>query len=112
MKITIIAGTGYDKDGRSISDGARTDALIRIRNKLAAMFGGFSERAQYGGWYDGTGVVMEPGRAWTIFADDDAASPEIAATFVRNALNQESVGLVIEPAAVRWLGEEAHAVAA
>lgn len=110
FKMTITAGTEFDRNGRRIAD---TDRKLRaIRQHIAARFGGFTEAQTFGGWINGAGeLVMESGRQWTILTDDQHAT-RIAARqlgeLVAQVLNQEAVVAEVTNTVAEFVGQPAN----
>lgn len=107
-RITITAGTGFDRDGRALSAQRVAQALATIRATLAQTFGGYTETDTLGGWVDGSGeLVTEPGKRWTVVEVEEMAgldSTRAAGWYVAGRiaaeLGQASVLLEVEPVAV------------
>lgn len=103
-RITITAGTGEDASGQGMAADAVERALGRVRVELAARAGGYTEAATQGGWIADGRLVQEPGRRFTVIADDDA-DPSDMARMVGRELHQRAVALEVEPLAVASIVE-------
>jgi hypothetical protein len=96
QRITITAGTGYDRHGEPLQAQDVQTALAGIRATLAGAFGGYTEAETVGGWINGAGeLVTEPGRRWValanITAGDAMKAARAVAEYARDTLRQESV---------------------
>lgn len=96
QRITITAGTGFDRHGNPLDAQDVQTALAGIRATLARAFGGYTETESLGGWINGAGdLVTEPGRRWialaSITAGEAMDAARAVAEYARDALRQESV---------------------
>lgn len=112
FRICITVGTGVDANGVALSDFVVARGVQRARETLAATFGGYTETATAGGWWDGRQLVEETGRRWIVLVTDgeeaevEAKAREAAATIAGYfaqacaALEVERVACVafVEPA--------------
>jgi hypothetical protein len=109
FRITIIAGTGYDKFNYTLQDDRLIPALRSIRDHIAQIAGGYTEYDGTGGWYQGSIAITEPGKTWVVLLDDprlDAAQAlgrELASMIARE-LQQQSVVLTVESVAMEFVG--------
>lgn len=99
-RITITAGTGYTATGRELSEFERHAATRKARAYLADAFGGYTETITTGGWLNGSELVEEPGRRWTVLTEGSAEKVEglarLAAETIAAAFRQECVVLEVE----------------
>lgn len=95
-RLAFYAGIGEDKNGQAIQD--LPAKLETIRCYLASVFGGYTEQAASGGWYDGEGrLVKEPSVVFSAVTMGPKGSGSIAsqghkaAQFIATQLNQSAV---------------------
>lgn len=59
QRTSVYIGIEKDRAGHQISDQTRANALIEIRRKAAAAFGGYTLFNGAGGWINDAGVLVE-----------------------------------------------------
>lgn len=94
-KLTFYAGIGEDKDGQPIH--GLQDKLEDVRCYLASVFGGYTEQAASGGWFNESGrLVKEPSVVFSAVTPHNI-SAFAAARHIAKALNQSAVLYTEEP---------------
>lgn len=100
-RITIITGSGYDKDNNRLSMGAIMIAKRDASKLLCEAFGGVTVSQVQGQWISDTnGLVGESGLKFEVMCEDDLAlfnnSLKALAQTIRDLFNQEKVVLQVE----------------
>lgn len=70
-RISITVGTGFDRDGNSLTSWQVGRAREAVEREFLTQFGGYTTIAGTGGWKGPKGVVVEPCLTFTAILDSD-----------------------------------------
>lgn len=115
-RLNFYIGTGEDRDGVTIPEETKLQAMVNIRAIVASEFGGYTETQATGGWLNEAGrLIVEPAvmLSAVIASEEPIRSDKLEiraqsiARYMARMLNQSAVMYTMEPLqAVSFVSQE------
>lgn len=96
-RVAVTVGVGNDWRGDPLAHDVVQDGLGKVRDHLAAKYGGYTEEIVHGGWRKNGHVVEEGGRRFIVVANVIAPEADDLARMIGRAFKQQAVMLEVEP---------------